>query len=671
MSYSPGGGASGGIQERISAPRGIGGRQIRTNLRTVPARPTVRPTVAASPSGALGGDPFFGGLTKDGLIQERIQWPARTGTEVMRTVASRVVDHVPSHYAMLGVPKNFSEQQLRKQYRLLARRYHPDNATRNGIDPDEAIERFRSMQTAYDVLSDPQKRWRYDIDQRLRHRREWRRAWGAPQILDHSGGEGEMAAEGEQQHEEEAEQHAKQQQGGEAEPPPAEHGAQGEEDEPDLEETPAQRWERERAEKARRWDAERLAWLQSQIERQEAQLSRGGGRASSGDDGGMEGRLREAKHDEAEARARAAEAERALRQAKDKARRKAHEARLRREAEEAARIEQMERTQREDEERAVEVEARVRRQVEERARRQGAEAARREAAEAVLAAEERARLATLAAEEKAIRLQAELTQLQRRLEEAERSAAVPPPPGGHPGGAGEGAIERAAEGDEEDEDEDEEQVEHAVAAVEAAYREELAEREWERRAVSAAGDLPDIPDGHTLLSATAVGSIEGEGGGGEGSAALNELVKWVCINVPAGSGMRRRSVLMDTPYGRFAVLIPSGLAPGTPLLVPVPASGAPTQIGSTVTNDPAVRKKEEAREAQLAALVERGFAPSEAAQYCDGTSSIEELVELMSSDEHALAQQASEDDDGLEDDADAGLVPAPSKRGGSNFCTVQ
>ena len=76
-------------------------------------------------------------------------------------------------------------------------------------------------------------------------------------------------------------------------------------------------------------------------------------------------------------------------------------------------------------------------------------------------------------------------------------------------------------------------------------------------------------------------------------------------------------------------------------------------------------------EAQLAALVERGFAPSEAAQYCDGTSSIEELVELMSSDEHALAQQASEDDDGLEDDADAGLVPAPSKRGGSHFCTVQ
>ena len=159
-----------------------------------------------------------------------------------------------------------------------------------------------------------------------------------------------MAAE--QQHEEEAEQPV----GGEADPPPAEHGVQGEEDEPDLEETPEQRWERERAEKARRWDAERLAWLLSQIERQEAQLSRGGGRASSGDDGGMEGRLREAKHDEAEARARAAEAERALRQAKDTARRKAHEARLRREAEEAARIEQM-RNQREDEERAVEVEA--------------------------------------------------------------------------------------------------------------------------------------------------------------------------------------------------------------------------------------------------------------------------------------------------------------------------
>eukprot|EP00965_Chrysotila_dentata_P097335 3216946-Pleurochrysis_carterae.AAC.1 len=31
-------------------------------------------------------------------------------------------------------------------------------------------------------------------------------------------------------------------------------------------------------------------------------------------------------------------------------------------------------------------------------------------------------------------------------------------------------------------------------------------------------------------------------------------------------------VLVDTPYGRFAVLVPSGMAPGSPLLVPLPVS---------------------------------------------------------------------------------------------------
>ena len=65
----------------------------------------------------------------------------------------------------------------------------------------------------------------------------------------------------------------------------------------------------------------------------------------------------------------------------------------------------MERSLARDEEAAQEVEARVRAQVEARARRQGEQVARREAEEAIREAEERARVATLAAEEKAIRLQ--------------------------------------------------------------------------------------------------------------------------------------------------------------------------------------------------------------------------------------------------------------------------
>ena len=79
-----------------------------------------------------------------------------------------------------GVGPEFTEAELRKQHRLLSLRYHPDAARRNGVEPAEAAERFVAMQTAYEVLSDPVQRKKYDIEQRRQRRREWRAAWPAP-----------------------------------------------------------------------------------------------------------------------------------------------------------------------------------------------------------------------------------------------------------------------------------------------------------------------------------------------------------------------------------------------------------------------------------------------------------------------------------------------------------
>ena len=62
------------------------------------------------------------------------------------------------HYAALGVTRSASQEEIQKAYRTMARKYHPD------MNPDDATAKtkFQEVQAAYEVLSDPEKRKRYD-----------------------------------------------------------------------------------------------------------------------------------------------------------------------------------------------------------------------------------------------------------------------------------------------------------------------------------------------------------------------------------------------------------------------------------------------------------------------------------------------------------------------------
>src|ERR1700704_1034244 len=62
------------------------------------------------------------------------------------------------YYEVLGVPRTATEDQIRKEYRRLARKYHPD------VNPgDKSAEaKFKEINAAYEVLSDADKRRKYD-----------------------------------------------------------------------------------------------------------------------------------------------------------------------------------------------------------------------------------------------------------------------------------------------------------------------------------------------------------------------------------------------------------------------------------------------------------------------------------------------------------------------------
>src|ERR1700740_641077 len=71
------------------------------------------------------------------------------------------------YYKVLGLSKDAKEEDIKKAYRKLARKYHPD------INPNdkEAHKKFQQINEANEVLSDPEKRKKYD-----QYGKDWKHA---------------------------------------------------------------------------------------------------------------------------------------------------------------------------------------------------------------------------------------------------------------------------------------------------------------------------------------------------------------------------------------------------------------------------------------------------------------------------------------------------------------
>jgi hypothetical protein len=100
---------------------------------------------------------FRAGLTFENGRRENGNGPVATSTEA-----------VPDYYELLQISPNADPDMIHRVYRLLAQRYHPDNATTG----DEKA--FRAITDAYKVLSEPEKRAAYDVNLHAYRQVRWR-----------------------------------------------------------------------------------------------------------------------------------------------------------------------------------------------------------------------------------------------------------------------------------------------------------------------------------------------------------------------------------------------------------------------------------------------------------------------------------------------------------------
>jgi curved DNA-binding protein len=86
---------------------------------------------------------------------------------------ARTLATMKTHYHSLGVPERATAQQIKSCYRLLVKRYHPDLFPGGSEAQAEAGERLREINAAYAVLSNPEKRARYDEKLKRRAALHW------------------------------------------------------------------------------------------------------------------------------------------------------------------------------------------------------------------------------------------------------------------------------------------------------------------------------------------------------------------------------------------------------------------------------------------------------------------------------------------------------------------
>jgi DnaJ family protein C protein 3 len=85
------------------------------------------------------------------------------------------------YYKVLGVPNDADERQIKAAYRKMTKLYHPDKAVKAGVTKEQAEKKMATINEAYEVLSDPELKARFDRgDDPNSHERQGQHFQGNP-----------------------------------------------------------------------------------------------------------------------------------------------------------------------------------------------------------------------------------------------------------------------------------------------------------------------------------------------------------------------------------------------------------------------------------------------------------------------------------------------------------
>jgi hypothetical protein len=129
----------------------------------------LEPNAVLVVEGHAGSNGFHGAMRARVVECKPFQNGYRTGLAFEDAAASAAkAEAVPDYYELLQISPNADPDMIHRVYRLLAQRYHPDNAESG----DEGA--FRAITDAYKVLSDPEKRAGYDVNLHAYRQVRWK-----------------------------------------------------------------------------------------------------------------------------------------------------------------------------------------------------------------------------------------------------------------------------------------------------------------------------------------------------------------------------------------------------------------------------------------------------------------------------------------------------------------